>query len=101
MNARLDIDEVRLEAGWDCRPDGSLRPDSVWQRIDWLVAEILVRVGATDDGWTVLFEDPHDGRRWELSYPNSAAHGGGAPVLQVIDSEVAARRYGEKFAMHR
>ncbi len=30
----------------------------------------------------MLYRDPADNRLWELSYPNSALHGGGPPMLR-------------------
>jgi Immunity protein 27 len=49
------------------------------RRIQHLVAEHLVLLGGDASGWNGLYRDPDDGRLWELTYPDSYIHGGGAP----------------------
>jgi hypothetical protein len=62
-------------------------------RIGKLVDGYLEKITASTDGWSVLYKDPNDGRLWELTYPNSGAHGGGAPRLKHISRDEAAKRY--------
>ena len=63
-------------------------------RIDSLVREQLVRIGATPDGWDALFRDLAGGRLWEQTYQSGESHGGGSPRLAVIAGPDAARKYG-------
>ena len=63
------------------------------RRIEELVDRYLQPVAASDDGWSRLYRDPNDGRLWELTYPESADHGGGAPNLRQVTSDDAAGRY--------
>jgi Immunity protein 27 len=88
----LRPDESLLRGQWDDL-HGEIKPDAVSLRIDSLVQSQLIRVAADVSGWDVLFRDPADGRLWELTYPHSASHGGGAPQLAVVDSRVAASKY--------
>jgi hypothetical protein len=62
-------------------------------RIHQLVSQLLRRVSSTDSGWSVLFQDPQDGRYWELTHPRSEMHGGGPPRLAEISYEAARQRY--------
>ncbi|HSN71721.1 MAG TPA: Imm27 family immunity protein [Steroidobacteraceae bacterium] len=71
--------------------------DDPSQRIQWLIETALERITADQDGWTVLYRDPTDGRFWELSYPQSHLHGGGPPRLCLIDRDRACKTYGAAF----
>jgi len=42
----------------------------------------LVEIGRSDSDWSVLYLDKTDGHYWELTYPKSNPHGGGAPILE-------------------
>ena len=50
---------------------GKTIEDAVSKRIRWLVRNSLKRVAVDETGWDTLYEDLHDGRLWELIYPNS------------------------------
>ncbi len=85
--------ETSLVGQWEV-VHGQVVGNEAAKRIDTLLAAgHLRRVASTDDGWTVLYQDPEDGRLWELTYPHSGWHGGGPPQMQVVDAEEAARRY--------
>ena len=73
---------------------GKTTPNAEVRRIDDLIDGYLIDVATSNDGWSRLFRDPHDGRLWELIYPESSAHGGGAPLLSCISLEEATSRYG-------
>jgi hypothetical protein len=64
--------------------------DPVIDRITWLVAERLERLGRARDGMTVLYRDPRDGRLWEYDEPHL-----GSPNyrLTMISPGTAAERY--------
>lgn len=59
--------------------------DEVGKRIEYLIANFLIKVDSDESGWFVLYKNPIDNKYWELSYPDSELEGGGAPTLRVID----------------
>ena len=88
----LSPDETVLEGGYAHRAIPTT-PDDVTRRIRHLVSTHLVQVALSADGWAALYSDPSDGRLWELTYPDSDSHGGGAPRLECIDLPTARTRY--------
>ena len=76
----LEPNEHQLIGKWEYI-DGKAEADSIANRIEYLIKNVLVKVSSTDDGWTILYQDHKDGRYWELTYPNSDWHGGGPPML--------------------
>jgi immunity protein 27 of polymorphic toxin system len=74
--------------------NGRVVGDETSRRIGHLIADSLVKIASSPDGWTILYQDPQDGRLWELTYPQSGSHGGGPPRLTYITGEDAALRYG-------
>jgi hypothetical protein len=70
-----------------------LEPDEVTKRIEYLTERVLARIGASNDGWSTLYYDNSNGRYWELTYPQSEMHGGGAPRLKVISQADAKAKY--------
>ncbi len=68
--------------------------DETSRRIDSLIANHLIEVARSKDGWSRLFRDPSDGRLWECTYPQSDLHGGGPPALLCINSAHAQDVYG-------
>jgi hypothetical protein len=93
MNQPLNSSETELLGSW-INQAGSIVADDVSNRIEVLVSNTLKEVGTSADGWDVLYIDPSDGRYWELTYPNSGAHGGGAPKLSVVTVVQAKTKYG-------
>ncbi len=75
--------ETILAGQWILR-DNALVADEVSTRVNWLIANYLLRISCSADGWTVFYKDPKDERLWELSYPQSAMHGGGPPTLRCV-----------------
>ena len=73
--------------------EGAPKADSSCERIDVLIARVLVPVAATGDGWDRLYRDPADNRLWELTYLQSAMHGGGPPTLRQLSDEQAGDKY--------
>lgn len=92
MKADLDKSEVVLVGRWIYQ-NGQVEEDDTAKRIDFLVENHLRRLCASDDGWRVLLIDDRDGRYWELSYPDSASHGGGAPKLEVLSEALVRAKY--------
>lgn len=67
--------------------------DATCLRIEWLINGRLDRVAGAGGGWEQLYQDPADGRYWELTYPQSHMHGGGPPSLGVLSAAQAQTKY--------
>lgn len=89
----LESSEFLLTGKWVTK-GGSVVADDTSRRIEFLISDVLVQVATDDSGWVVLYKDPGDGRYWELSYPDSGEHGGGAPLLRCLGVEEVKQRYG-------
>jgi hypothetical protein len=89
----LDPDERRLAGAW-ADHDGGRRLDEVDRRIFWLVTRRLIARGQVHQGWEQLYQDPRDGRFWELTFPEGSLHGGGPRLLTCIDEDRAREKYG-------
>lgn len=85
--------ETRLMGKWLSR-DGCVVADDVCARIEELTRLHLRELGRDASGWDALFVDPDDGRFWELIYPESGLHGGGAPELRNLSAAQAKVKYG-------
>jgi hypothetical protein len=90
--------ETVLVGSWISK-DGSVVEDAVSERIRRLVRTSLRRNATDATGWDTLYEDPRDGRLWELIYPHSEMHGGGPPLLRVITEVEARLKYS--YGWHR
>lgn len=89
---KLKPNETVLTGSWNF--DGKVnKADDVCDRIKWLLAESLTRIGTDDSGWETLYQDPDDKRYWELVYPNSEMHGGGPPQLRNLSDAEARSKY--------
>ncbi len=93
MNQPLLKGETELLGSW-VNQAGSIIADDVSKRIEALISKELKEVGTSGDGWDVLYIDPSDGRYWELTYPDSDSHGGGAPKLSFVTVEQVKAKYG-------
>ena len=90
---KLTSQESDLTGMWQLRL-GTAVADATCKRIEWLIANHLVQLGADASGWSELYRDPEDGRLWELTWPQAEIHGGGPPRLTFITADVARSRYG-------
>lgn len=72
---------------------GKIVGDESSQRIFDLVNSYLIKLGHDQSGWDTLYQDPNDGRFWELIYPESELQGGGPPSLVLISKDAAALKY--------
>jgi Immunity protein 27 len=95
INLPLEAYEEDLIGLW-VMEYGKVVGDVTCQRIDWLIAHRLIKLGYSlqGGGWETAYEDPTDGRIWEKTYPQSATHGGGPPRLRVLTTDDFERRYG-------
>jgi hypothetical protein len=89
----LAPDEQRLVGAWVER-DGRRELDDVDRRIFWLVTRRLVPRGIVHAGWEQLYQDPRDGRFWELTFPEGSLHGGGPRRLECVAALFAREKYG-------
>lgn len=85
--------ETYLTGKWLSK-DGRVVSDETCARIEELTRTHLRELGRDASGWDALFIDPADGRLWELVYPESGLHGGGAPELRYVSAEQAREKYG-------
>ena len=84
--------ETAIIGRW-VRKNGALVADAAAERISYLIENELTELGRSDDGWSVLYLDKADGRYWELKYPDSEEHGGGAPCLEVLKHNDAVSKF--------
>ena len=89
----LGPEERQLVGSW-VEEEGERTVDDVDRRIFWLVTRRLVPRGIAHGGWEQLYQDPRDGRYWELSFPQGSLHGGGPRRLDCVTALVARERYG-------
>lgn len=92
MKKRIDSSETLLIGNWVSRGN-VLVADETCKRIEYLTKHILKEVATSDDGWDTLYVDAGDFRYWELTYPNSESHGGGAPSLKCLSRQEVAGKY--------
>lgn len=88
----LRSDETLLNGEWIMSAHGVFS-DETCKRIEALTADVLKHLASDASGWYSLFEDPADGRLWELYYPSGEMHGGGPPSLRNVTAQQAASKY--------
>jgi hypothetical protein len=86
MDLRIGPEEEELIGG-------GFSDNTLDQRIARLTAGFLQRIAATNGGWDVLFQDPQDGRYWEMTHPHSEMHGGGPVHCATLPIRVAREKY--------
>jgi len=84
--------ETLLEGGWIASANGVVA-DETCKRIEALTSGVLKHLATDATGWDSLFQDPADGRLWELYYPHSEVHGGGPPSLRNVTVLQANSKY--------
>lgn len=89
----LSPEETDLIGNWRTVGD-RVEADETARRIEQLTRTQLTRLGFDESGWDTLFQDPRDGRFWELTYPSSGSEGGGPPRLTCLDVVTAQVKYG-------
>ncbi len=92
MNTHFNKDEKQLVGGYAII-NGRVESDQITERINYLTENVLVRLGFSEDGWDILYQDKNDGRYWELTFPQSALHGGGPPTLTLLNEETLKSKY--------
>lgn len=67
--------------------------DENCRRIEELIDDHLMKLATDESGWDILYQDPPDGRYWELIHPQSEMHGGGPPALTSVSENYARQKY--------
>jgi hypothetical protein len=88
---KLKPEEKDLRCEWDVI-EGKVVGNAVCDRIEQLISQHLIKVAG--GGWETLYQDPYDGRYWELTYPQGEMHGGGPPRLTYLTHEHVNAKYG-------
>jgi hypothetical protein len=86
--------ETEIRCDWTS-VDGRMEGDEACERIRQLSDSYLIELGRDWSGWETLYADPADSRLWERTYPQGEMHGGGPPLLRVIEEREAREKYGE------
>jgi hypothetical protein len=84
--------ETLLKGGW-ITSGNSVVADETCKRIEALTTGLLKHLANDATGWESLFQDPADGRLWELYYPQSEMHGAGPPSLRNVTALEASSKY--------
>jgi len=89
---KLEKTENQLIGNW--LAEGSkVIEDNISKRINWLIKNHLIKIATDKSEWLILYQDPEDGRYWELSYPQGHLQDGGPPSLINISKERAEMRF--------
>jgi hypothetical protein len=91
---KLKSSDSELIGKWTLVND-TVQSDETCDRIEWLTKHHLRKIASSEEWghWEILFQDPEDGRFWELTYPQSEMQGGGPPRLNSIGKERAQAKY--------
>ncbi len=95
MKKNISKNETIIKGSWILSGNKMIE-DEVTKRIHQLIEHHLKKVSASKDGWNILYLDQSDNRYWELTYPASGEHGGGAPQLSYLTHDLAIEKYGLK-----
>lgn len=88
MFSKLRADETELVGMW-LDLGIKVTGDAICDRIEWLIAGHLEKLGENGEELAELYRDPGDERLWERLLPFP----GGPPTLRTIALEAAAVRY--------
>ncbi len=69
---------------------GKVTGDAIADRVEWLTATRLAKLGENRDELAELYRDPRDFRLWEKVLPCA----GGPPMLRCITPAAAESRFG-------
>lgn len=91
---RIQPNETEIRGAWAV-VKGRVEADSNCRRINELISHHLREVASDASGWDSLYVDPSDNRFWELTYPESASHGGGPPHLRHLLRSEVRKKFGD------
>jgi hypothetical protein len=89
---RLEQCETELMGKWVVK-DGHVEGDVTENRISWLTRNALRRIAFTSAGYDILYQDPGDGRYWELTFPHPQGFGVGPQKLSHLEKQSAVKKY--------
>jgi hypothetical protein len=89
---KIASNEREIRGEWLVR-QGEVQADANCRRIEALLSDHLHILGTDASGWDQLYQDPDDGRYWELTYPQSELHGGGPQLLRCLTLEEVKEKY--------
>ncbi|QLC21036.1 hypothetical protein HFP51_01840 [Parasphingopyxis sp. CP4] len=89
---QISRNETNISGRWDSSSDRTVE-DETCKRIRSLISDHLIERRRSTSGWDILYQDPNDGRFWELTFPHSEMHGGGPPELNAISAGDADAKY--------
>jgi len=84
--------ETLIEGDWEVA-NGRMIPNAAVKRIRSLISDELTKIAVSSNGWETLYQDPRDGRYWELMFLHGEMHGGGPESLRWIDGHTARQKY--------
>jgi len=93
MGNKIKPNETKIIGAW-VLINGNVEKDANCKRVEMLILNYLKQIKQSKDGWSTLYKDMSDGRYWELTYLESAQHGGGAPSLLVQSKDELRKKYG-------
>ena len=88
----ISAEEIQIIGGLQIE-NGRAKNDAQSDRVWSLITTKLRKIAVAENGWEQLYQDPKDGRYWELYFPQGELQGGGPPALRVVSSEVAQHKY--------
>lgn len=89
---KISSEEFELKGKWILE-NGKIVEDETCNRINYLIANYLIKIAGSSSGWETLYQDPLDKRYWELKYLESELNGGGPPTLINLNSEAARVKF--------
>ena len=88
---KIKKEETNIIGQWTFNGSKMIENDQC-KRIDWLITHYLKLVATDTTGWLKLYQDPEDGRYWQLNFEQGEMQGGGPPsLIMLIDSEAHAK----------
>jgi len=91
-NKHIAPDEFEILGGI-LRKGNQIKPNANSLRISALRHNLLKKIAASAEHYSVLYRDPNDGRYWELISANPEGHGGGGKSLTFISDNEAKVKY--------
>lgn len=89
---KIKANETEIVGNWVF--DGSqMISDDQCKRIDWLRGNYLKLISTDSSGWLNLYQDPEDGRYWQLQFRYGHMQGGGPPSLITLSETAAKEQY--------
>jgi hypothetical protein len=89
---RINKDETMITGHWVLDGNRMIADDDC-RRIDWLRNFYLKNVASDPTGWLKLYQDPEDGRYWQLEFEHGEMQAGGPPSLKLISESEAKDKF--------